>query len=241
MAAVVVIWFISLRRWTVAPVFLFGCALGLLPLLVYDWVSFGNPFLVPNFAGHYSDTYFHLDWNNFAGKLRFYVRFVSQYVPTFWLGLIGLFCLAQKHRGAVILFFSLITVLAAYILNVDSVGTCMYGPRYLLPAMPFACMGMTGFAHLQSRRLYGAALTAVIALGLYSMVVNLVGAMHGAMYCSLDRFAVWPHLSAIANGRERSFPLLPWLIGPTILLCLFLLIGFRGRIGAPVCDRAQSD
>ena len=232
MAAVVVIWFFSLRRWTLAPVLLLGCAMGLVPLLVYDWVSFGNPFLVPNFAGHYSDTYFHLDWNNFAGKVRFYARSVSQYVAAFWLGMIGLICLAQKYRREAILFFSLIVVLAAYILNVDSVGTCMYGPRYLLPAMPFACLGLVGFAHLQPRW-RGIALATVIASGLYSIVVNLVGAMHGAMYCSLDRFAVWPYWSAIAQGRERSFPLLPWLIGPTILLCVFLLVRFQRRMAVP--------
>jgi hypothetical protein len=224
MAAVVVLWFISLRRWTLSPVFLLGCTLGLVPLLIYDWVSFGNPFLVPNFAGHYSDTYFHLDWNNFAGKLRFYSRSASQYIPTFCLGLIGLFCLARKCPREAILFISLIAVLAAYILNVDSVGTCMYGPRYLLPAMPFASLGLIGFAHLKSRRFRAAALATLVIAGLYSIAVNLVGAMHGAMYCSLDRFAVWPYWSAIANGRERSFPLLPWLIGPTIALCLFLLI-----------------
>ena len=243
MAAVAVLWFVSLRRWTITPVFLFGCALGLVPLLVYDWVSFGNPFLVPNFAGRYSDTYFHVDWSNFAGKLRFYVRFISQYVPTFWLGVIGLVCLARKYRREAILFFTVIAILLAYILNVDSVGTCMYGPRYLLPAMPFACLGLVGFANLRSRRLYAAALATAIGSGLYSLVVNLVGAMHGAMYCSLDRFALWPHWAAIASGRERSFPLLPWLFAPTILLCVFLLVRVKGRIAAPLVKdgASQSD
>jgi hypothetical protein len=34
------------------------------------------------------------------------------------------------------------------------------------------------------------------------------------------------------HGRERSFPLLPWLIGPTILLCVFL-VRFQKRVAVP--------
>lgn len=236
LAVVVVVWFLSMRRWTLSPAFLLGCTVGLMPLLVYDEISFGNPFLLPNLAGGFSDTFFHIDWNNSVNNLRFYARFTTQYVPTFWLGLIGLICLMKKYRREATLFFSLIIVLAVYILNIHTVGTCMYGPRYLLPAMPFASIGLIGFSHTRTRWLYGTTLATVIGVGLFSTFVNLVGAMHGAMYCNLDRFALWPYLVAIAGGRGRSFPLLPWLIGPIILLCLFFLIGLRGRIRAALCS-----
>jgi hypothetical protein len=230
MAVVAAAWFVSLYRWTLSLVFLCGGAIGLMPLFIYDAVSFGNPFLLPNWAGHFSDTYFHISWYNLVDKLRFYARFATQYVPIFWLGLVGLFCLPQKYRREVILLFSLVVVLATYIFNVDTVGTCMYGPRYLLPAMPLASIGLVGFSNLRTRWLYRTALATVIAVGLVSALVNIVGAMHGAMYCSLDRFALWPYLSAIAGGQTRSFPLLRWLIGPTILFFLFLLIGSKVRI-----------
>jgi hypothetical protein len=229
MAFVAVVWFVSLRRWPLLPVLLLGGGIGLTPLFIYNAVSFGNPFLLSNWAGHFSDTYFHVSWHNLIDKLRFYSRFVTQYAPTFWLGLIGLFCLRQKYRREAIFFFSFIIVLAAYILNIDTVGTCMYGPRYLLPAMPFASVGLIGFSYLRTRWLYGTALAAAIGAGLFAAFINAVGAMHGAMYCNLDRFALWPYLAAIASGRGRSFPLLPWLVGPTFLLCIFLAIGLTLR------------
>ena len=230
MAIAVVVYFFSLCRWTLSPVFLLGCVVGLLPLLFYDGVSFGNPFLLPNLAGRFSDTYFHIDWNNFVGKLRFYARVVTQYVPVFWLGLIGLICLLRQSRREAILFICLVVVLATYILNVDTVGTCMYGPRYLLPAMPVVSIGLIGFSHIHARWLRGTTLATVVGLGLISTFVNLIGAMQGAMYCDLGRFALWPYLAAIAGGHGRSFPLLPWLIGPMILLCLFFLVGQGRRI-----------
>ena len=229
MAVTAVVWFVSFRRWRLSLILLFGGVIGLMPLFVYDAANFGNPFLLPNWAGHFSDTYFRPSWHNLVDKLRFYARFVTEYVPTFWLGLIGVFCLPQKFRREAILFFCLIIVLLAYILNIDTVGTCMYGPRYLLPAMPFVSIGLTGFSYLRTSWLYRAVLAIVIGVGLFSAFVNVVGAMHGAMYCDLSRFALWPYLNAIARGQGRSFPLLPWLIGPTILLCLFGMIVFGLR------------
>jgi hypothetical protein len=240
MAVVTVVWFISFRRWTLSLVLLLGSVVGLMPLFIYDAVSFGKPFLLPNWAGHFSDTYFHISWHNLIDKVRFYARFTTQYAPTFWLGLIGLFCLPRKYRREAILFFSLIAVLAAYILNIDTVGTCMYGPRYLLPAMPFASVGVIGLSYLRIRWLYWAASAAVVAVGLFSAFVNVVGAMQGAMYCDLSRFALWPYLSAITTGRGRSFPLLPCLIGPMLLLCLFVVIGLGLRCVQVRHRRAES-
>jgi hypothetical protein len=217
MVLVVGVFFISLGKWKLLPPFVAGAIAGLVPLLLYDGISFGNPFLLPNVAGKYSDTYFHLNWSNFTDKLQFYARFITLYVPVFWLGLAGLICLWRKHPRETWLFLALILVLSFYILNIDSVGTCNYGPRYLLPAMPFAAIGIIGFRHVRLKSLRFALSGLVIAVSLYSMFVNVVGAVHGAMYCDLARFALVPYLHAMTHGQMRSFPLAAWLFFPAIL------------------------
>src|SRR6266566_2203114 len=217
MVLVVGAFFISLGKWKLLLPFVTGAIAGLAPLLVYNGISFGNPFLLPNVAGKYPDTYFHLNWSNFTDKLRFYARFVTLYVPVFWLGLAGLICLWRKHRRESGLFLALILVLSFYILNIDSAGTCNYGPRYLLPAMPFAAIGIIGFRHIRLKPAQFALSGLVIAVSLYSIFVNVVGAMHGAMYCDLGRFALIPYLDAMTHGQMRSFPLAAWLFFPAIL------------------------
>ena len=217
MVLVVGAFFISLGKWKLLPAFIAGAIVGIAPLLFYDGISFGNPFLLPNVAGKYSDTYFHLKWSNFSDKLRFYAKFITLYVPVFWLGLAGLICLSRKHVRESGLFLSLILVLSFYVLNIDSVGTCNYGPRYLLPAMPFATIGIIGFRHIRLKPLRFVISGLVIAVILYSMFVNVVGAMHGAMYCDLGRFALVPYLHAMTHGQMRSFPLAAWLFFPALL------------------------
>lgn len=228
MVLVLVVYFISLKQWKLLPAFVTGIIIGVAPLLVYDAVNFGNPFLLPNVAGKYSDTYFHLNWSNFSDKLRFYARFITFYVPVFWLGLAGLICLWRKHPREAGLFLALIFVLAVFILNIDSVGTCDYGPRYLLPAIPFAAIGIIGLRHIRLESLRFTVAVLLILVSLYSIFVNVIGAMHGAMYCDLARFALIPYLDAMTHGHMRSFPLAPRLIVPGLLclLAVFLLPKF---------------
>ncbi|HEV2765422.1 MAG TPA: hypothetical protein VGV38_20735, partial [Pyrinomonadaceae bacterium] len=142
MAFVVVLYFVSLRRWRLLPVLAVGALVGLVPLFVYDAVSFGNPLLLPNVAGNYSDTFFRLDPANFAAKLGFYARMVATYVPVFALGLAGLLLYAPAYRREQLAMLGLVFVLGAYVLNIDTEGGCQYGPRYLLPLMPYAALGL---------------------------------------------------------------------------------------------------
>ena len=91
-AAAVALYFVSLRRWRLLPAFVAGGLAGLLPLLIYNAVCFCNSLLLPNVAGNYSDTFFRLDRENFFGKLDFYARMLSLYVPVFWAGLLVGMC-----------------------------------------------------------------------------------------------------------------------------------------------------
>ncbi|HEX7516827.1 MAG TPA: hypothetical protein VF345_06015 [Chthoniobacterales bacterium] len=145
MVVLCVIYFLCSRRWQLLPVFLVGMLAGLLPLFVYDAVSFGNPFLLPNVAGAgmFADTSFHFDPKNFGDKLAFYASSVAAYAPVFAVGLLGLSYYPRpiKRGPEFMTLVTLMIALAVFVFNINSDGDCQFGPRYLLSAMPFACLG----------------------------------------------------------------------------------------------------
>lgn len=222
-AAAVGLYFLSLRPWRRLLYFLPGAVAGLVPLLIYDAVSFGNPFLLPNVAGNYRDTFFHLDWNNFRGKLMFYLTWATLYTPVFLLGLAGLSLLPRSFRREKLAAAGALVFLCAYIFNIDTVGTCQYGPRYLLPLMAFGCVGLVGFSHLQASGARKVWVFMIALTGLASIMVNAVGAMGGSMYCDLLRHAFWPHLARMRRGEWGTFPLFSWLFIPTLICSYFLI------------------
>lgn len=213
MSAVVAVYFLTLRRWRLVPHFLAGGLAGIAPLLVYNYASFGNPLLVPNVAGNYRDTFFNPTLKNFLSKLRLYAWALTAYEPIFWLGLAGLALLPRELRRVGLLLAALVLVLAAYVLNIEADGTCQYGPRYMLPAMSCAALGLAGFAHLGTRA-RRAAVCAVAAAGLFSLAVNLLGALRGTMFCEYYRYAFAAYLEAARAGTWPTYPLAPWLVLP---------------------------
>lgn len=227
MVVLSVLYFFSLRRWQLLPIFLAGLFAGLLPLFVYDAISFGNPLLLPNVAGSgvFADTFFHFDPRNFGDKLYFYASSVAAYVPVFAIGLLGLSYYPRqlKRSPEFLTLLALMVALAAFVLNIQSDGDCQFGPRYLLPAMPFACLGIAGFGYLSTaseRRL--AALAAILA-GAFSFIINLVGALRGAMNCPHGQNAFWNDLAALQTGGKLVYPLALWLLLP-LLACTTLFL-----------------
>jgi hypothetical protein len=192
-------------------------------LLLYDWVNFGNPFLLPNVAGKYSDTFFRLNIENFRARLAFYLTWTTTYTPILLVGLAGLVLLPRTFRREKIAAAGAVLILCAYIFNIDTIGDCQYGPRYLLPAMAFGCVGLVSFSHLQLRAVRRVWIAMIAVVGLLSFAVNMAGALQGAMYCNLTRHAFWPHLSALMRGETGTFPLLPWLIIPAVVCVCWLL------------------
>jgi hypothetical protein len=227
MTIVCAAYFLWLRRWKLMPFFLGSILIGLLPLFVYDAVSFGNPFRLANIAGAamFADTFWHFDPKNLGGKLIFYARALAGYVPVFAVGLFGLsYYPRQIKRGPE--FFTLIglmAVLAAFVFNISSDGDCQFGPRYLLPAMPFACLGLVGFSYLPTSSERRLAAAAVAVAGGAAFVVNLVGALRGAMSCPHGQNAFWNHVAAFGKGEGPAYPLALWLLLP-LLICATLLV-----------------
>jgi hypothetical protein len=239
MVILCLLYFLSLRRWRLFPVFFLALLAGLLPLFIYDAVSFGNPFRLANIAGGsmFADTFWHFEPRNVGDKLAFYARYLMFYVPVFAVGLFGLSYYPRqiKHAPEFLTLAGLMIVLAAYVCNIGSDGDCQFGPRYLLPAMPFACLGIVGYSYLSSYSERRLAAIAVIFSGAFSFAVNLVGALRGAMSCPHGQNAFWNNVAGFSQGEELIYPLALWLLIP-LLICLLLLIvtfAVRGRGDQP--------
>ncbi len=218
------------------PALAAGTALGVAPLLIYNWTHFGHPFLVPNVAGQFSDTYFFFDWANFWRKAAFYTAMLTAYVPIAWCGIAGLFRFPARLRREQCALIFAIALLLAYVLNIETFGGCQYGPRYLLPAMPVVALGLLGLSYARRASLRrGLALAAGIALAC-SAAINLTGALYGAMYCDLSRYAFAHYLSAARLGITRTHPLALWLVVPLgvwLVAVVQTVTTARGAAGVP--------
>jgi hypothetical protein len=191
--------------------------------LIYNTINFGNPLLSANLAGDFSDTFFKFGWQNLAAKADFYGRMVSQFVPIVWVGLLGLAFFPRRLRREQVVLCASLVALLAYVLNIETIGGCQYGPRYLLPAMPFAALGLIGISHLAHTMIRRAALILAGAAGAFSALVNLLGGLYGTMYCDLRRYAFAHYLAAIQHRVFREYPLALWLLIPLGLWCIQLV------------------
>jgi hypothetical protein len=214
MVVAIALYFLSLRRWRLLPHLIGGGIVGLAPLLFYNAVSFGNPFLVANVAGAFSDTFFWFDWRNLVSKLAYYGKGVTLYEPIVWVGLCGYLFFPRRLARERLAVGALLLGLAAYVCNIETLGGCQYGPRYLLPAMPFAALGLAGFGDLRSARWRMRSAVLALCTAVFSATVNVLGAMYGAMYCDLQRYAFAHYVDAVRHDVFRSFPLALWLVGP---------------------------
>jgi hypothetical protein len=222
LVVVLSVYYISSQPLRVFAFCVVGFLIGLLPLLLYNQICFGNPFLLPNVAGDYRDTFFHFSGENFVHKLRFYLHMLTIYVPVFWVGVVGLALFPRWLRREQVAILLLLLASFVYILNIEATGTCQYGPRYLLPAMPFACLGLVGFGFLAPK--WRRAITPVVVLiALVSFAINFIGALHGAMLCDFPHFAADLYVSQMLNGQLRAYPLAPWLLGPFMISIGFLV------------------
>ena len=237
------IYFFFLRRWQLLPLFLAGLLVGLLPLFFYDAVNFGNPFLLPNIAGAgmFADTFWHFDPKNFGDKVTFYGRALASYVPLFAVGLFGLSYYPReiKRRSEFLTAIGVMIVLAAFVFNISSDGDCQFGPRYLLPAMPFACLGLVGYSYLSRSSERRLAAVAIVLTGALSFLVNLVGALRGTMNCPHGQNAFWNHVSSIVRGEGRSYPLVLWLLVPLLISTALFMRNLSARIRAEASPSSQ--
>jgi hypothetical protein len=160
---------------------------------------------------------------------------VTLYVPIFWLGLIGLAFYPASLRREQRLLLIMLLALAAYLLNIEANGTCQYGPRYLLPAMPLVSLGLMGFGFRRGETQKLLAGLTAFACFAASCVINVIGAAHGAMLCDFPHSAVVKYLSEMLRGPMHSYPLAAALALPlSVCVILFVLMIRRVITTSPI-------
>jgi len=223
MACVLGVYLMTLRPWKTSVAAIAGGLVGIAPLLWYNAISFGNPLLNSYTAGGYPKSDLHFNLHNSIEKVGLYASEITLYDPLVWLGVLGLLFFPRVLRRKVLVIVALFAAHAFQVLNIESHGGCHYGPRFLLPALPFAAVGLAGFHYLRSRMTRRAMALAVVLVGTASIVINAVGTAYGAMYCDVQVYAFWPAVAALQHGGLKGFPLAKWLVVPGIL-CLLLLV-----------------
>lgn len=230
MACVMAIYLFWISRWRGTVAALIGGALGVGPLLIYNAKSFGNPLLNSYIAGGYPESFLHFDLHNSIDKLWLYISEITLYDPVVWLGVVALAFYPRAFRRERLLIVALFVAHAFQVLNIDSHGGCHYGPRFLLPVLPYAAIGLAGFYFLRIRTALRLAVVAVALAGVASIVVNVVGALFGAMYCEVQVYALWPALATLRNGSLTTLPLAKWLIVPAIISLSVLVYAIQNNL-----------
>ncbi|HEV2826616.1 MAG TPA: hypothetical protein VGW76_03365 [Pyrinomonadaceae bacterium] len=236
MVCVAGVFLLSIWRWKLAVAAITGALVGLVPMFIYNARSFGNPLLSPNLAGDYPETFLHLNLQNSISKAGLYTSEITLYDPIVWCGILGLVFFPRALRRERLVIVGLFIAQAFQVLNIDTHGGCHYGPRFLLPALPFAAIGLAGFHYLRGKTMRRATMIAVALVGVAGIVINFVGAVYGAMYCEVQVFGFWPGLAALQGGGLKSLPLAEWLALPFLLSLLLLAYSIyrqRGISQAP--------
>ena len=200
-----------------------GFIIGLLPLAIYNNYYFDSPFKQANIAGNYGDTFFKFNFIQFKHHLNAYIGFgglsIWKYAPIIVLGFFGLFCLPKQHIR--IKIFTLTACLAhlAYITNIETLGTCQYAPRYLIPLLPLCAIGLAQLFHTMEPKwpfewgmIYG-------AIAIFSLAASMVGALGGAMQCDLNNFMMLRYINDSGKWNFENWP----LFFPMLYSILFII------------------
>ena len=126
--------------------FILGYFLGILPLLIYNAVCFGNPFLMANRVAQDATTHPGFSLSRIFEKFSWYFlnprTALWSFSPVLYFAFAGLAVRAfMKKKDAVLLLGGT----ALFLLGVFSIpthGGASFGPRYLLPVLPFLAVGL---------------------------------------------------------------------------------------------------
>ncbi len=197
--------------WRSGALYCVGFLIGYLPTAIYNFHYFGNPLIQANMAGNYSNTFFAPSWTLLLTRWNEYLSPMSNMsmvhtMPVVLLGLIGILFLPAHLHKIRNLGFAFVLIHLAYLFNMGTEGHCQFGARYLMPLLPFLCIGLLPWSgNVLQRVLFGGALT-------YSVVFNLIGAIGQTMICT--NLVQTPIKSIVESPKEfwlDQRPLVPLL------------------------------
>jgi hypothetical protein len=182
-------WKTGLRR---TPVWLIGFVVGLAPMLIVHTIYFGSPLRLPHQVAGVADVMPDETSGNILTKLGFYFvwpqRSLFFHSPICLIALLGLGFLAREHAKEFGLILISGAYLLAYLCAIHTVGHAQYGPRYLMPWMPFLCLGLIPFwtrTHVLGAPAWTLRRYVVMPILGISISLNLMGAITTVMRADL--------------------------------------------------------
>jgi hypothetical protein len=222
------------RNWraAIAPLLTFALpvVLGFLAVLYVNWVKFGGYLTFHPLAQSFG--FSTPAWVGFYGNLLSPGRSILLYSPPLLAALFAARSFARAHRIEAYLFFAILAVyLYFYSVYGAWAGGWAWGPRYLLPMVPFGVIPLAGWLDHRAGRI---ALGIAAGLGL---LVQLLGVLVNYSYIHWDwqAMALMPvdaylyspaispipmHAQALFAGRHIDLWLLQVLaqFGPAVFL-----------------------
>lgn len=213
---------VSQRRIKDIGMFGVGGLIGMAPVFLYNWLLYGNLLAFPNSISGTTDTTPFISLTNTVEKVQFYLlsptHSLFAFMPVLLFGLLGVFFFGRKYRREALFILALFFGHLAYVSSIETVGHAQYGPRYLLPILPFLAVGLTG---LKNTHPFMQRIASV--LGLISFCITLVGALGGVMYQTIWIHPFWQYVEQLTAGALSPNPLR--LLG-VIFLSLSISVGY---------------
>ncbi len=154
----------TIRHWLAVLVPL-GC--GAAALMLWNSVRFGSPVVI-GYESWVADTGF--DAPIIVGLFGLLIspgKGILLYNPIVWLGLIGLVAMLRRRRAEAIFFLSLAVVAVGFYARYNFwTGGWNWGPRYLLPLLPFLLLAAGDWVHAHPTRLRRSLLIGLCSLTL---------------------------------------------------------------------------
>ena len=163
------------------PLWLGGLAVGLVPMFIYNWALFGNP-LLTGYGTETASLFTTPLYEGAFGMLLSPGKGVVWYALPVLLSLAGYARFARKHRAEAALTITLlVTFISFFGLFHTWYGGGSWGPRYLIPWLPFALLlalpvvQRASYAGSPNKLSWkGVAIAACVALG---FLLNLPGVL----------------------------------------------------------------
>lgn len=201
------------KRWKHIAIYGICFIIGLLPTFAFNYAVFNHPLAFPITIGNkWTDSMPHIDMKNIIEKIDFYVlsptTAIIFYSPIFIIALLGFALLPRTHRIEKYLLPLSFVLLVPYLALFQTNGGCQYGPRYLLPSMPFIIIGLAGFfARYQKKHTPKSEylLAGIILVGIASVAINITGALMGTMYCNMEVHGLIGQLRPLLSGQLPGY------------------------------------